>query len=504
MISILDSLQPKGELNTVRSDRMDEKMFSNIKKESTNLQKAETDGTQVLNTFPPLVQDIWSAMFKFSPEFRKQEEMAESHKLNATLMEKMTQMPQYRELRVHTRLDDLNSALATITIADSLTKMLKEEMKEQADQANKTHGIQDLLQKALNAARTYQDMAAMSGNADFQKKADQMKEEAQKHEAALSEAASQLEQSCDANANKIRSGIRAAAEAAFKDAKSISDTMDGWGIGGGELARMPIQQKLELAKRLRSEKFKRMTQIIGRMRRLAVHKQKTKLSQARDEVHTVSLGNDLSRVLPAELVQLHHPILKLEFKRKFIEGKLMQYELKGTEKQGKGPIIVCCDNSKSMSGDREIWSKAVALALLDVASMQKRAFVCIHFGGPPDKLKVIEVAVGDREILNKAVEMAEFFLNSGGTAFEPALGRAAELIESQEYKKADIVFITDGKAPISQTFLAEFLEIKKRREFRVFSVPIQSRGISTLKEFSDEIVRVDELLYAEAEQVMEI
>jgi len=76
--------------------------------------------------------------------------------------------------------------------------------------------------------------------------------------------------------------------------------------------------------------------------------------------------------------------------------------------------------------DREIWSKAVALALLEVATMQKRAFVCIHFGGPPDKLKVIEVAVGDREILTRAMELAEFFLNSDGTAFEPALGRGRQ------------------------------------------------------------------------------
>lgn len=104
------------------------------------------------------------------------------------------------------------------------------------------------------------------------------------------------------------------------------------------------------------------------------------MSQSRDEIHTVGIGNDLSRVLPAELVQLRHPLMKGEFKPRFIEGKLMQYELKGTEKQGKGPIIVCCDNSGSMSGDREVWSKAVALALLEVATMQKRAFVCIHFG----------------------------------------------------------------------------------------------------------------------------
>ncbi len=91
---------------------------------------------------------------------------------------------------------------------------------------------------------------------------------------------------------------------------------------------MLIQKNLELAKKLQSEKFKRMEDVIGRMRWLAIHKQKTKLSQFRDEIHTVGIDNYLGNVLPAELVQLRHPLMKSEFKRRFIEGKLMLYELK--------------------------------------------------------------------------------------------------------------------------------------------------------------------------------
>lgn len=121
----------------------------------------------------------------------------------------------------------------------------------------------------------------------------------------------------------IRSGgIRAAAESAMMNAQSTSEAVDGWKLGGGELARMPIQQKLELARKLQSEKFKKMAQVIGRMRRLAVHKQKTKLNDA-DEINTVGMGSDISRMLPAELVQLRHPLMKLEFKSKFIEGNLI-------------------------------------------------------------------------------------------------------------------------------------------------------------------------------------
>lgn len=88
MTSILESLQPTGEKHTVHSDRMDARMFKDIKENSSNLQQAEKAGSEALNTFPPLVQDIWSAMFKFSPEFRKPLEMSPSHRFNSTLMER--------------------------------------------------------------------------------------------------------------------------------------------------------------------------------------------------------------------------------------------------------------------------------------------------------------------------------------------------------------------------------------------------------------------------------
>jgi uncharacterized protein with von Willebrand factor type A (vWA) domain len=133
------------------------------------------------------------------------------------------------------------------------------------------------------------------------------------------------------------------------------------------------------------------------------------------------------------------------------------------------------------------------------------ACICLHtFGGPLDELKVIEVAVGDKNILTKAVEIAEFFLDSDGTAFEPSLTKAAEAITAQAYQKADVIFITDGQAPIASKFLAELIDIKKKREFKVFGVLIQSHDISTLKEFSDEIIKVNELLDAEAEPLLEI
>jgi hypothetical protein len=189
-------------------------------------------------------------------ELRKSGEIAPSHRFNATLVDKMTQMQQYRELRVHTRLDEMHSALATVALAGEMAKNLKEELKEQAEQANTADLIQQELQRAIEAVRTYQDIADRSGNQDFQKKANESAKSAQLYMTQLQQAETRLEQSCEAGANKIRGSVRAATESALKDAKDILEAMDGWGLGAGELQKMPIQQKLELAKRLQTRKFK--------------------------------------------------------------------------------------------------------------------------------------------------------------------------------------------------------------------------------------------------------
>jgi hypothetical protein len=77
---------------------------------------------------------------------------------------------------------------------------------------------------------------------------------------------------------------------------------------------------------------------------------------------------------------------------------------------------------------------------------RRGGFARIHFGGQSDALEIIEIEPGEKDILNKAIKVAEFFLNAGGTAFEPALSQALELISKQGFKKADVVFITDGNA----------------------------------------------------------
>jgi len=93
-----------------------------------------------------------------------------------------------------------------------------------------------------------------------------------------------------------------------------------------------------------------------------------------EELLEVEQGDAIHRLLPHELLSLHHPVLRKDFYRRFLDQELIQYSLRGVEEKGKGPMIVCLDGSSSMSGDKEIWSKAVTLTLLEIARKQRRLF----------------------------------------------------------------------------------------------------------------------------------
>jgi len=243
--------------------------------------------------------------------------------------------------------------------------------------------------------------------------------------------------------------------------------------------------------------------MLGRFRRIAIHSQKTRINHGLDEVHDMEPGSDLEKVLPSELVYLRHPVLKKQFQGKFTEGQLLQYHLRGREKAGKGPIVCCVDSSGSMGGDNELWAKAVALALLEIAQMQKRAFGLIFFGSESDPMEIVEVHKGEQNILDKVIRIAEYFLN-GGTNFEKTLMVAIELIEKTEFRKADIVFVTDGYCGVSDEWLEDFLRRKAEKEARVHSVLVEMvKSNETVDSFSDQVSTVMDLTVDSAVEIFQ-
>lgn len=266
---------------------------------------------------------------------------------------------------------------------------------------------------------------------------------------------------------RLRAGIAAGRQGVDETELALAAFGD-WGTSGSVHHAASATVKAELSRRIRdSPKLQQLAQQAGRLRRIAARKQGGKVKRAGGEVCDIEMGHALQQLLPAELMKIGHPLLGLDFARRYQERSLLQYKLQSQESQGRGPIIVCLDQSSSMHGDKEVWSKALALALLDIAGRQKRHCRVIHFNA--GIVRIDDWPAGQVEPLGLLKSMEDFA--GGGTNFEPPLQAALDAID-RDMQKADVVMVTDGQARVSEDFLRQWNQARKR--FHSYAIHVDS------------------------------
>jgi uncharacterized protein with von Willebrand factor type A (vWA) domain len=110
-----------------------------------------------------------------------------------------------------------------------------------------------------------------------------------------------------------------------------------------------------------------------------------------------------------------------------------------------------------MAGDKEIWSKAVTLTLLEIARKQRRLFRSICFSSAETPLQVLDMNPRDRyQADTKTImDLAEYF-PGGGTDFQRPLDAALDCLGQSRFKKGDIIFITDGECQVEPVWAVRF------------------------------------------------
>lgn len=254
-----------------------------------------------------------------------------------------------------------------------------------------------------------------------------------------------------ASAASIRSALRGAAQRAQESIGEMDDAIMSLGAGDGagiasRVSCPPAQLRNAL---LNNAKLRKVAKLAGRMKSHAIQKQRTKARPGREELCDVKLGSELSHLLPVELVNLAEPDLEALLYRKLTENAAMVYELRGRESKSEGPIIMAVDESGSMSGVPDMWAKAVAFALMEIAARQNRPFAYVHFDSRVSR--VDEVPNPRAMKLEELEEMVGYF-TGGGTSIAAALNKCSSMLKDahqargdKPWKRADVVLVTDGE-----------------------------------------------------------
>lgn len=338
---------------------------------------------------------------------------------------------------------------------------------------------------------------------DMQKQQSDAADKVDDLEEQVAEAMVEMEKSLDRVGSETRIQMRNPLNNAAKEAADLADTAAAWGVEPGELRRMDAQERLKLAKKLNTPYFRKIADIFGPMKNMMWAEQKRRVEWAKEEIHDVTIGSDIGRLLPQEMLNLSNPVTKQDFFRRHAEGKLLQYEMRGEIPLSRGGIIFCEDGSGSMEGEKELWAKGVMLCLLHLARKQKRPFHLIHFGSP-GQVQVISFENPSDYSFDKIVEAAELFFN-GGTDFHTPMNEALEILRSQFSKlghvKSDIVFCTDDQCYVDAKFMHEFLAESERLQFTTYGIAITHHApeadgaLATMSE--GKVVQVKDLLSGE-------
>ncbi|MFS0688956.1 VWA domain-containing protein [Sporosarcina sp. 179-K 8C2 HS] len=392
--------------------------------------------------------------------------------VNKSLMGRIMEDESFQNYRNFTRLDDLSSAIGTVKFGEKTNQWLADQKMQDSELRKQLQEIQ-AMQRQLE--KQEQQEGVGNGNEQLQTDLSQ----------AMAGLDSQIQQTLQNNSHSFSVQMSQAAQETRQVKSNLKSLMGGIvsGSGEAELKKVPLRDQISLAEKIAFDK--RMLEIAewaGRFKQIAIKKQKSKYTEGNERKGVIT-GDDIERLLPIELGLYRHPATKIDFLRRFAEKQTMMFEQSGKDTLGKGPIVLCLDQSGSMR-KLDSQSKGFALALLSIAKKQKRDFCLILFSTRTD-VRVFEKGKIKTKDL---IELAQTFL-SGGTDFNLPLTKAVSIIEDSKFKRSDLIFITDGEDSLKESFIKSFIRKKENMDFNVLSLVLGNKAES-VQYFSDEVILI--------------
>lgn len=228
------------------------------------------------------------------------------------------------------------------------------------------------------------------------------------------------------------------------------------------------------------------------------------------ETRGVYRSGRIARMLPAEMLLLSHPRLRLVWHARHAERALLSYEEDDRLRQSSvelvaqlrpsqvrqperrleaGPMLLCVDTSGSMQGGAEAVAKAVVLEAMRSAHAQRRPCYLFAFGGPEE---VVEIELGmDVSGLKGLGEfMGQGF--HGGTDICGPIERALARLGDARWQLADLLIASDGEFGATRAMAQALAQAKSELGLRVQGVLVGDRETIGMRELADNIFWVRE------------
>lgn len=478
------------------------------------MQRIIEERAERLPTFNPLARDAFWMFLKRYPDLDQPNvPLRPLYQVNRQMLQVLEQQEHYAALHDRVIGDNTLAAVATEKILDRLGDSLSDEMKERLKRAAEREERRKRIQQAIDSiasAIEYSDpkyggsknkqtrltammMSKMSDLAELDAEIEQQDGGMLLSEEEVAAVGAALLVLLPAVAGEVEGLIDALGLYGGHDGTQGPGQAQGYDPGDPEGKRLAHAEKRTIAdKVLGDERFKRLADIAGRHIEIAYRVQARRVPKPIDEVVGITLGSDLRWALPEEILQLNLPGLREVAISRWADEALLQMEVMGREPIGKGPIQVWIDDSGSMDGDPELWSKGIALAMARICQRQGRDLLIGHFD---TQIVRVDIFPKGRTSPEELMDNLSTF-TGGGTIYEPWMRAAIQQAGEAKWDNSDVVCITDGLCSVRADVLEEFNTLRAERGMRCFTILIgepYGRYADGVKAFSDQFLQIKEL-----------
>ncbi|TBL80322.1 vWA domain-containing protein [Paenibacillus thalictri] len=248
-----------------------------------------------------------------------------------------------------------------------------------------------------------------------------------------------------------------------------------WGSDLGKLHRQEHERFMQWV-----EKLKRHPELIAFLKEVGRNVQQLRVKKRRhrsrhmpEAYDDLRQSADISRMLPSEASLLADPDYELYFTVKWLERKLLTYNVTGRmEEPLKGPVICMLDTSHSMRGSKLKLAQLFVGTFASYSLLEKRDFVLLLFGAKGELIeRTLHVKKPDWPSFYSLAQLAF----GGGTHFDAPIKRGIDIVNAgSAFRNADFVMVTDGIGHISPPVRELLAELGARKHVRLHSLIVGS------------------------------
>lgn len=247
-----------------------------------------------------------------------------------------------------------------------------------------------------------------------------------------------------------------------KEKENETDNEEQFGIGAGNSKEENLRRENKFLRSIPKDLLK-LAKLIGRSGSVDFKPSGQFPTAAKSDITGITIGDNLSSLLPSETALLSCPATQPAFYRNYVEKRLQIFASASSGnapvKHQDGPVIICLDTSGSMRGEKVEIACTLTMAITIIAQRRKRDVLVVKYSDWHFLLKVTKLS-RQRQDLEKFLSSYQGRGNAENELFRWLFKDI--LPNEKAFETADILCITDfGWEPLDDDTIKLIESIKR-------------------------------------------